>query len=156
VTEAGGLLTGQEGGACASLIPCYAGAICDGEIAEGVIPHALALYLPEAHLAKAAVPPALAWDRTNRYTGTLPMGVRLAVPFTVDLDQGGPVTVAGRVIGRAAQDYGCIAVDRNGGHGLVVKAQHNATRDAAVLNTADAEVMRDLAWIMARLQVVVK
>lgn len=154
ITDAGGALAGEEGGVCASLIPAYAGAIRDGEITAGAIPHAIALYAPEAHLAPAARWPALTWDRTNAYRGTLPMGTRLAIPPGVELAGLKLDTVAGRAIARAAQDYGMIIVDRNGGDGLVLKVQYNAPRDAPVTRRYDAAVWRDLRGIVERLQVV--
>ncbi|MCB4825542.1 hypothetical protein [Roseicella aerolata] len=155
VTDARGALAGDEGGVCASLIPVHAGTIRDREIASGGVPHALALYGPEAQLAPAARWPALAWDRTNRYRGTLPMGSRLAIPPEIDLDAHGFASDAGRVIARAAQDYGLILVDRNGGDGLIIKTQHNAPADAAILARYDEKVWRDLRWMVARLKVVI-
>jgi hypothetical protein len=154
ITRSDGLLEGREGGTCASLLPNHAGIIRDGELSAEQIPHAMALYLPEAHLAPAARLPALSWDWTNRYRGTIPMGARLAIPPMVDLDSSPLATMAGRVIARAAKGYGFIAVDRNGGHGVIVKTQHNAIKDNGWLNLPDEDLRRDLSWVLAHLRIV--
>ncbi len=113
--------TGQANGRRASMIPSFAGLIRNGEIAGGRIPHALAALAPASLLTTAAVWPALAFDRDAGYSGTLPMGTLLAIPPGVDIQQL-PLSPQGRVIARAAQDYGIYLVDRGGG-GLTLLAE---------------------------------
>ncbi len=114
--------TGWWNGRRASMLPSFAGLIRKGEIANGRIPHALAMQLPRQLLKREAVWPAYAFDRDSGYSGTVPMGSLLAIPPSVDIDQLG-LSANGRVIARAAQDYGIYVVDR-GGKGSTILAEY--------------------------------
>jgi hypothetical protein len=113
--------TGWWSGRRASMLPSFAGLIRTGELAAGRIPHALAAQVPASLLKEQAVWPAYAFDRNSRYSGPLPMGTLLAIPPTVDLDRL-ELSTTGRVIARAAQDYGVYVVDR-GGSGINFMAE---------------------------------
>ena len=79
--------TGWWNGRRASMLPSFAGLIRKGEIADGRIPHALAMQLPKQLLKREAVWPAYAFDRDSGYSGTVPMGALLAIPPSVDMTQ---------------------------------------------------------------------
>jgi hypothetical protein len=113
--------TGWWSGRRASMLPSFAGLIRTGELAAGYIPHALAVQVPASLLKEQAVWPAYAFDRNSRYSGSLPMGTLLAIPPSVDIDRL-ELSSAGRVIARAAQDYGVYIVDR-GGSGINFMAE---------------------------------
>jgi hypothetical protein len=113
--------TGFTNGRRASMIPSFAGLIRTGEISSGLIPHAMAALITQTMLQSAAVWPAAAFDRSNNYSGTLPMGTLLAIPPTVDVTALG-LSPQGLVMARAAQNYGVYLVDSGGG-GLTFLAQ---------------------------------
>lgn len=113
--------TGWWSGRRASMLPSFAGLIRTGEISGGRIPHALAALAPESLLTRAYAWPAYAFDREANYTGSLPMGALLAIPASVNVDALG-LSWRGRVLARAAQDYGIYLVDRGGG-GLTILAE---------------------------------
>lgn len=113
--------TGWWNGRRASMLPSFAGLIRKGEIANGRIPHALALQLPPDMLKREAVWPAYAFDRDSGYSGTVPMGALLAIPPAVDVEQLG-LSRPGRVIAHALQDYGAYVVDR-GGKGITILSE---------------------------------
>ena len=76
------------------------------------------LHLPEPVFA---VWPAFAFDRDAGYSGRIPMGALLAIPAWVDIDRLG-LSTKGKVIARAAQDYGVYVADR-GGSGITFLAE---------------------------------
>ncbi len=114
--------TGWWNGRRASMLPSFAGLIRKGEIASGLIPHALAAVLSPTMLKQEAVWPAYAFDRHSGYSGTLPMGALLAIPPQVNLDALG-LSREGKVIARAAQNYGVYIVDRGGEGGMTFLAE---------------------------------
>lgn len=113
--------TGWWSGRRASMLPSFAGLIRTGELANGRIPHALAVQVPPSLLREQVVWPAYAFDRNNGYSGVLPMGALLAIPPSVDIDRLG-LSPRGRTLARAAQDYGVYVVDR-GGSGINFMAE---------------------------------
>jgi hypothetical protein len=113
--------TGWWNGRRASMLPSFAGLIRAGELATGRIPHALAVQVPARLLTEQAVWPAYAFDRNAGYSGLLPMGTLLAIPAAIDIERLG-LSTAGKVIARAAQDYGVYIVDR-GGSGINFMAE---------------------------------
>jgi hypothetical protein len=114
--------TGWWNGRRASMLPSFAGLIRKGEIASGLIPHALAALMAPAMVTHEAVWPAYAFDRNAGYSGTLPIGALLAIPPQVDLDALG-LSRQGKVIARAAQTYGVYVVDRGGTGGMTFLAE---------------------------------
>jgi hypothetical protein len=155
ITSSGGNLSGRAGGTCASMNPDYAGCARDGAF-QGTgknVPHAVAIYIPEAHLTRAARFPALTWDRTNAYSGTLPMGSRFVLPGTVDLASRTWGSPLGYRMAQAAQDYGLIVVDRGGGTGMTFKNQRASVTDTQA-GTYEWGIYEDLDWIRVRLKVV--
>jgi hypothetical protein len=139
--------TGWWSGRRASMLPSFAGLIRTGELSAGRIPHALAVQVPPSLLKEQVVWPAYAFDRNNGYYGILPMGTLLAIPPSIDLDQLG-LSTAGKVIARAAQDYGVYVVDR-GGSGLNFMAELGDPdirweRDGGPAWWQDIEVIKNL------------
>jgi hypothetical protein len=104
-----GMGDGWENGMCASMLPSFAGLVRSTE--WGRIDHALAALAPPTLLKREAAYPAYAWDRSPGYTGTIPMGSRLALPMDYPLNGLPP---EGIVLAQAAQRYGVILVDRGG------------------------------------------
>ena len=116
-----GIGDGSANGRRASMIPNYAGVLLNEDIEAGRIDHALCLTLGPEALAKSFVWPATAMDRDpHDYSGSLPMGTLLAIPPNEILDYAGLTTDTGRMVARAAQDYGMYVVDRAGSHGFVI------------------------------------
>jgi hypothetical protein len=118
-----GMGDGRENGQRASMFPLHAGVVTDEDVASGAIDHALVVSLPASMLRAAFTYPALAIDSNPNYTGTVPMGSRLAIPPSVDIDGLELRTDLGRMVARAAQDYGLYVGDR-GGEGVSVGAQY--------------------------------
>jgi hypothetical protein len=121
LVDAKGDGTGLANGRRASLIPSFAGLIRNGEIGSARIPHALAVQMPQSMLKSKAVWPAMAFDRSNSYSGLLPMGVLLAIPSWIDIESLG-LSPQGQAIAKAAQDYGVYVVD-SGGNGITFLAE---------------------------------
>lgn len=115
--------TGYWNGRKASLIPDIAGMIRTGEVARGLIPHALVATVPATLLKAESVWPAYSYDTNNNYSGTLPMGALLAIPPSVNIANLG-LSAKGLVVARAAQDYGIYVGDR-GGAGISIQAELN-------------------------------
>lgn len=115
---------GWQNGVTASMLPVYAGLIKDKEFSAGEIDHAMKLVVPANLLNASYVYPAYSFDRdaaTNSqpYSGPLPMGARLAIPWDVDITKLGFRTEFGKIMGEAAQEHGFIVTER-GGSGLSV------------------------------------
>lgn len=159
MTDAGGSGDGdgRQSGQTASMLPSYAGAVLDGEIGSG-INHAMAITVPPTLLAPQFVYPAYAFDRdalTNSipYSGSLPMGTRLALPADSKVSDLHLVTAAGRAIAAAAQQYGFLIVDR-GGRGITIRIRPAAKPSVPALHAFDEQLNHDLEEIFAHLRVV--
>jgi hypothetical protein len=100
---------GWSWGATASSLPVAAGLIRSAEIVAGSIPHALAVGIPDA-CAGAFVWPAQRMDGTDSNANCLPEGAKLRLDPSVNVDAL-PLSPIGRVIARAAQQYGMIVRD---------------------------------------------
>jgi hypothetical protein len=150
VTDAAKAGDGLQNGVTAAMIPVYAGLIRRGELAAGRIDHAMKVVMPAGMLAPAYTYPAYAFDRgamTERppYSGTLPMGARLAIPASVDLAQLKLQTRTGTVLAEAAQRYGFVVTDRGGpGITLVMEA------DMSAAHAWNSEVEEDLRSIFRK------
>lgn len=147
----GGLGTGAENGRRASMVPSYAGVVTDADLAAGRIEHALALLVPAGLLAPDFVPPALAFDSDPDYGGALPMGARLALPAELGPNPAAALglrTELGRVLARAAQEYGLYVVDR-GGEGISIVVQDRPETPA--LRSPDEAERHDVEAIVAAL-----
>jgi hypothetical protein len=160
ITEAGqsGNGDGRQSGQTASMLPSYAGAVLDSEIESG-INHAMAITVPPTLLAPKFVYPAYAIDRdaltnSNPYSGSLPMGTRLALPAGSKVSDLHLTTATGRAIAQAAQQYGFLIVDRGGG-GITIRVRPAAKPSVPALHAFDEQLNRDLAKIFASLRVVV-
>ena len=117
--------TGWWNGRRASMIPSFAGLIRTGELAAGHIPHAMAMVISSRFLAPTVTWPAFAFDRNSHaYSGSLPMGSLLGIPPAVDIDTLG-LTDTGKVVARAAQNFGIYLVDSTNGDGATLLAELN-------------------------------
>ncbi len=155
VTDPDSLGDGHQNGQTASMLPDYAGLLQDDDIATG-IDHAMAITVPAGLLAPAAAYPAAAFDRgalTEQppYAGTLPMGARLALPASVNIQSLSLRTQAGRAIATAAQSFGFIVVDRGGG-GITLRVRPNAPHPRPELHAWNTDVQTDLRVIFAAVQ----
>ncbi|WP_431858571.1 acyltransferase family protein [Azospirillum sp.] len=153
ITDPGGMGDGRQNGVTASMIPVYAGLIRRAEFRAGAIEHAVKIVVPAGLLDTAFVYPALAFDRGARteqppYSGTLPMGARLALPADADLERLGLTTAFGRLLARTASSYGFIVVDR-GGAGVTLMVEYGPHDPA--LDRWDQGHSEDLARIFANL-----
>jgi hypothetical protein len=140
---------GRQNGVTASMIPVYAGLIREREFLDGSIDHAVKIVVPAKLLHPSYVYPALAFDRgalSERppYSGLIPMGARLFLPPQVKIDQLKLRTRLGRVVAKAAQNYGFIVTDR-GGAGITLMVE--AGVQAPELDDWSHEQERDLLAI---------
>lgn len=154
---------GWINGLTASMISVSAGVLRNSEINyvwndfSISIPHAMKIAVPGNLIANSVAYPALALDRgaltaNPAYggTGSLPMGVRLAIPYSTALSgRGAYSTGLGQAMATAAQRHGFIVTDR-GGAGLTVFNERNPT--AAHLTAWDFGVWEDVNWIIDNLQ----
>jgi hypothetical protein len=150
---------GWVNGLTASMISVMAGVLRNAEIdftwnVAVTIPHAMKIAVPGNYLSTAAPAyPALAFDisaLTNNpaYNGTdaVPMGSRLAIPYSTSIEgRGTYLTGLGRAIAVAAQRYGFIVTDR-GGSGLTVFNERFPT--ANHLLNWDNGVWTDVNWVL--------
>jgi hypothetical protein len=145
-----GLGVGEENGRRASLIPSYAGVLRHAELASGAVGHALNLVVPAGLLTTEFVPPALAFDTDPGYSGTLPMGARLALPPGTDLDGLGLRTRLGAVLAPVLRDHGAIVTDRGGGGISIVTEYAPASQPLAQRGEAEWQDLRLLFRRMRR------
>ena len=96
-------------GSTATSLPVVGGTILIDELRRGVIPHALAMDIPDARKGEFAWP-AQRSDGAAPPTA-MPEGARLRIDPSVDLDRLG-LAPAGRAIAEAAQRYGIVIRDR--------------------------------------------
>lgn len=136
---------GHENGRTASMVENYAGVLRDADFANASIDHALALVAPPTMLTTAFTGPALAFDSNPNYSGTLPMGSRLALPHNLDISTLGLTTALGNKIAHAVQDYGMFVVDR-GGSGFTLVTENNPKTTS--MNTWTSDMQKDLDTII--------
>jgi hypothetical protein len=152
-TDPTGLLDGTSGGLTASMLPNYGGLIKQTDITSGVIAHAMAIVIPQTQLVSAAVYPALTFDRANGYSGSIPMGARLAIPQSVNLATYPWMCAEGKMIGVAAQQFGMYVCDSGGG-GVTIRCEE-AIVDPEFVNvpgSPDYNLFNDVAWIIHNVQ----
>lgn len=105
------------------------GQLYPGQLASGIINHALAYSVPGNALGPDPLSPAVHSDGlgTGTYPVTLPEGVRLRLKPSLWTDtyinsrlhdDGTPWTTTEQALARAARDYGLIIIDRSGAHHL--------------------------------------
>jgi hypothetical protein len=167
--------TGPDNGARAYGGPALAGLIRDWEIdpddesyVDGVIRHPLAIAIPSSMLLYAGgdpgydaegystmqgyVPPATEqdFDAPFSYYGVIPMGARIVLPRSVDVDGLGlsPELTA---IARALQDYGGYVVDRSDGAVIFYAEQSAPSSWVGAVREDDGE---KLGIIRSQLEVV--
>jgi hypothetical protein len=99
-------------GATATSLPLLGGLIRISETQAGVIPHALALAIPEA-MAKTFVWPAQRTDGASTLANAIPEGTRFRLDPTVDVSTL-PLKPAAKAIALAAQRYGIVVRDTAG------------------------------------------
>jgi len=142
----------SSNGRRASMLPSFAGLIRDGEISSGLIPHALAAMAPQSILEDSAVWPAAAFDRSNHYGGTLPMGSLLAIPAAINLNTLG-LSPQGLTMAHAAQNYGVYVVDSDGS-GFTFLAELGDPEIRWPGTATTPPWWRDIEIILANLQLV--
>jgi len=103
---------GWGGGSTASGASRLGGVVLLSEIAQGVIPHALAVQTDNI-CAKSYRAPALSTDGRSTRADCIPEGARLRLDPEVNLD-GLAMTVAETAVARALQTYGAYVVDGGG------------------------------------------
>ena len=146
------LVDGQSQG-----IRAFGGSLAGGlircrELANGDIPHALAVLLSNDQLRKGStmfkqkVWPASFTDDGGRngYAGEVPMGALLAIPADVDIEKL-PLTREGKVLARAYQRFGGYVVDRT------IKTMTLATLEQGCDKTAIDHLFADRRTIRDRL-----
>jgi hypothetical protein len=148
-TDPRGVGDGASDGRRASMFPNYAGIIRDRELTAKRIPHALAVAVGPEVLGKSVVAPAVALDRSDSYTGSLPMGTWLTIPPSVDLSTLGFTTAVGRTIANAAQEFGCYLVDSTGPQNFLICHQQNATD----IPDFDFGIADDIGLVVANVQI---
>jgi hypothetical protein len=153
VTHSWSNLLGAEGGIMASAVPVYAGLVRQADIDSGVIAHALNICISPTQLAASFVSPAVSFDRTSGYSGTMPMGTRFAIPLSVDLSFHNFHSAVGAMIASAAQSYGAFLLDRGGPNGFTIRAEKNMT-DPAFTHAWDYDTQLDLNWILSQLRLI--
>jgi hypothetical protein len=146
---------GYQNGQTASMLPSYLGVIDDTEVTAGHINHAMAITVPSRFLSPQIAYPAFAFDRnalteSPPYSGSLPMGTRLAIPADTALDSLKLKTSSGRTIAAAAHRYGFIIVDR-GGEGITMRIRRNSPKPNDDLHNPTPELQDDLRVIFAHL-----
>jgi hypothetical protein len=92
-----------------------AGTVIAEDLPKGnsIIPHALVLSLPHQLIKRDAfIAPAIGGEATKDNTGDIPLGVRYALPKTINVEdlKVHPFT---KVLVRTLQEYGAIVSDRN-------------------------------------------
>jgi hypothetical protein len=155
VTDPSSLGDGWQNGQTASMLPSYAGQLYDNEIANGIT-HAIAITIPATLLVPIIRYPAYAFDRDATtanppYSGTIPMGGRLALPGSFSIASLGLKTPEGQAIAIAAQKFGFIVVDR-GGSGITLRVQPNTPNQDAALHMWNSQLQADLNAIFANVQ----
>lgn len=141
--------TGWSSGRKASMLPNFGGLIRGGEITAGDIPHAMVVLMNKALMKEEASWPAYAWDTNSGYgncADCMPMGALMAIPANVDINSLG-LTAKGKVVARAAQDYGMYVADRGGG-GITLQAEPNATDYRWTGDSNDLKIIvNKLQWV---------
>lgn len=98
-------------GATASGLAFLPGMVGPDELAEGWIGHVIGIGLPRACLNNAVSAPANRTDGEGTGANLISEGQRLILPRTVNVDSLG-LTRTGKIIARAAQEFGLIVWDR--------------------------------------------
>ena len=152
-TDPFGVGDGWANGMRASGLPNYAGLLRAGELASGAINHALICYISPTVLSEEFRYPAVSFDRSSGYTGSIPMGSLLAIPPDVDLRKIGLTTPQGYIVGMCLQTYGVYIVDRGGSGGMTFRSEvaNPDVTDAAWDHTAQAA---DLTTLRRHLAIV--
>ena len=125
------------------------------ELANGAIPHGIAMVLSTAQLrAGSTVDSQKVWpasttdhDGQNAYAGLIPMGALIAIPSSVRLDDLG-LSAEGLALARAFQQFGGYVVDTAG------KTMSIATAEKGCPSAAIAHLQQDKRTILKRLALV--
>ena len=130
----------------ASQVSQLGGLIRSADLGLGVIPHALAIALPNSALQSGFVWPAFNQDGdgASNYSGFVPMGGLLAIPASVPMPPG--MTAAGQMIWTALRNYGGYVVDRTGPSSVLFA---EAAAEGAI-----GAARRDLPAIMSQVRLV--
>jgi hypothetical protein len=133
-SEGSAPLLNRMAGTRASGASNIGGLITGSDLSSGVIAHALAVELSPRELGFASgatpyVAPAIAVDQGAQYSGSIPMGSRLAIP--PGTPDPGLTTGLGRMIFKALQVYGGYVVDQSGS-GLGLFTDPNSVASSTV------------------------
>jgi hypothetical protein len=140
-------------GATATGLPLLGGLIRTSELRAGIIPHALALTIPETR-AGTFVFPAQRTDGTSNDPFAIPEGTRFRLDPSLDL-RSLNLSPPMLTIARAAQTYGMYVTDRGGAVALEVEQPTGRKRDpysALFEGRSPADLMATFPW--DKLQVV--
>lgn len=133
------------------------GLIRKTEITNGIVPHALAISIPEAGLKLAptatdgqvsgngkAVWPARLQDNqivgVLEYSGPIPMGTLFAIPPSVNVETLG-LSGAGLYVARAAQRYGVYITDRSSSIALYAESTTSHTDATSIKNAWQLQIL---------------
>jgi hypothetical protein len=130
----------------ASQVSQLGGLIRSADLALGVIPHALAVALPNGALRSGWVWPAFGQDgdAPTAYHGFVPMGSLVAIPSWMPMPGG--LSHAGQMIWTALRNYGAYVVDRTSPSSVLVA---EAAAEGSI-----APARRDMAAIMSQVRLV--
>jgi hypothetical protein len=148
-TDPTGSGDGRANGRRASMISSYVGVLSGGEPTTG-IDHVMAVALGPEALAPTISYPALAFDSDcSDYGGAVPMGAQLAISPGVGIARADFQSEPGWRLALAAQNYGCIVVDRAGPGALIFCS----ATGAAELPAWDRAIATDLGWLVSQLMI---
>ena len=144
VSRSGGVLRSPTG-ATASGLAVAAGMVTPSELRRGRIDHALAIGIPEPRRA-VFTPPANRTDGHSTRSTALPLGTRLRLPASLDLDRLGlPAPVL--AMARAAQRYGIVVRDTSGAITFYAQDVRGADPYRALLGGVSPDVLlREFPW----------
>jgi hypothetical protein len=130
----------------ASQVSQLGGLIRLADLNRGVIPHALAIALPNVTLRSGWVWPAFGQDGDGAgvYSGFVPMGSLIAIPSGVSMPAG--LSPAGQMIWTALRNYGGYVVDRTGPSSVLVAE--------AAAQGAVSPAIGDLSRIMPQVRMI--
>ena len=137
----------------ASTVPMYASLIRQADMDAGAINHALNVCISPTQLTNAYVSPEISFDRTSRYTGSLPMGTHLAIPLSVNLNAHSFQSQIGAMVAKTMQTYGAFLLDRGGPNRFTIRTEKNVT-STLLTNASDTGADLDMNWILSQLQIV--
>jgi hypothetical protein len=139
-------------GAPSSKFSVVAGVIRINELRSGVIPHALALHLPEIRAGVRNFP-AQATDGRTASASSIPMGAHLRLDPSINVNAM-PWPPAIKALARAAQTYGVVVNNHSGDVGFRAEDPRQFGSDpypALFGNQSASQLMRQFPWDKLRM-----